>query len=189
MLKQSRIQKNRKKTIQIHLNNTKNRGSALIFFYNIFLYYIQIGNMAKTVKRKPRKNKTRKMTNTKKSHLVKVFFEILTTVKLYHWKTRSYAQHKATDELYAKLNENIDRFIEVLLGKDSSRIRMLEKRIDLIDTENVNDFKSRIFEYRSFLTQMHHDLDSKKDSDLLAIRDDILENINQFLYLMSFDKL
>jgi DNA-binding ferritin-like protein len=149
--------------------------------------------MAKT-KRRILKNQTKKrhsgrraaMTNPKKSHLVKVFFEMLNTVKLYHWKTRSYAEHKATDELYDELNKNIDRFIEVLLGKDASRIKMVEKRINLIDSKNGQSFKSRIFEYRQFLIDMHYDLDPKRDSDLLAIRDDILENINQFLYLMTF---
>jgi hypothetical protein len=146
-----------------------------------------------TIKRSAKKTRMRRsrhanMTNSKKSHLVKVFFEMLNTVKLYHWKTHSYAEHKATDELYAKLNENIDRFIEVLLGKDASRIKMIEKQIDLIDSSNTNNFKSRIFEYRDFLNNIHHHLDIKKDSDLLAIRDDLLENINQFLYLMTFDK-
>ena len=30
--------------------------------------------------------------------------------------------------------------------------------------------------------------DDKKDTDLLNIRDEILSDINQFLYLMTFDK-
>ena len=41
-----------------------------------------------------------------------VFLEILMMVKLFHWKTTSYATHQATDELYTKLNSNIDTFIE-----------------------------------------------------------------------------
>ena len=44
-----------------------------------------------------------------------IFFEMLLMVKLFHWKTHSYATHKATDELYSKLNEDIDKFIEILL--------------------------------------------------------------------------
>ena len=31
--------------------------------------------------------------------IVTMFLQMLNTVKLYHWKTSSYAQHKATDEL------------------------------------------------------------------------------------------
>src|SRR6056300_573200 len=136
--------------------------------------------------RKTRKNY--KKSNKTNSHIVKVFLEVLNMVKLYHWKTRSYAQHKATDELFAKLNTHIDSFIEVLLGKDERRIKMLEKRIDLIDPSNTRDFKTRIYDYREFLIDINLYFDDKKDTDLLSIRDEILSDINQFLYLMTFDK-
>jgi len=106
-------------------------------------------------------------------------------VKLYHWKTRSFSQHKATDELYSKLSENIDRFLEVLMGKDQSRVRMLESRIDLLDPDSEKEFKVRIHKYREFMENMNTYFDSRRDSDLLNIRDEILANLNQFLYLMS----
>jgi hypothetical protein len=134
------------------------------------------------------KSNLQNINNRNKSHIVKVFLEVLNLVKLYHWKTHSYAQHKATDELYERLNETIDEFIEVLLGKDESRVRMLEKRIELVDANNVKDFKSRIYEYRDFLIDMNTYFDVKRDTDLLSIRDEILSHINQFLYLMTFDK-
>ena len=126
--------------------------------------------------------------NSHTRHIVKIFMEILNMVKLYHWKTRSYAQHKATDELYAKLNEHIDTFVEVLLGKTESRIKSLEDNLPLINVNTVDDFKERVYEYRDFLIDMNIYLDSKKDTDLLNIRDELLGDINQFLYLMTFDK-
>ena len=49
---------------------------------------------------------------------------MLNVVKIYHWKTFSYATHKATDELYEELNENIDKFVEVLLGKCKERANL-----------------------------------------------------------------
>ena len=58
------------------------------------------------------KNKTLKKS-TKSVNITKVFLEMLNTVKLYHWKTYSYATHEATDKLYKELNEYIDEFIEV----------------------------------------------------------------------------
>ena len=139
-----------------------------------------------TNKRKTAKQ-TRKPFKTN-SHIVKVFLEVLNMVKLYHWKTRSYAQHKATDELFAKLNTHIDSFVEVLLGKDSSRIRMMSKKMKLIDCDNTRDFKERIFEFREFFINMDKYFDKKRDSDLSTIRDELLIDINQFLYLMTFDK-
>jgi DNA-binding ferritin-like protein len=128
------------------------------------------------------------LPNETKSRIVQTFLEMLNTVKLYHWKTHSYAQHKATDELYSKLNENIDTFVEILLGKDESRIKMVEKRSRLIDSENTKDFKSRIYEYREFLIDISKFFDEKRDTDLLNVRDEILGHINQFLYLMTFNK-
>lgn len=147
---------------------------------------------AKSKKVKPMKKVggTRRMKIYKekdKAHIVKVFLEILNMVKLYHWKTHSFSQHKATDELYAKLNEHIDEFIEVLMGKDETRIKMMEKRIDLIDPTNIREFKTRIYEYRTFLGDFNMFFDEKKDSDLLSIRDTILSDVNQFLYLTTLN--
>jgi hypothetical protein len=130
-------------------------------------------------------NKKNKISPEKKAHIVRIFIEMLNIVKLYHWKTKSYPQHKATDELYEKLNTNIDRFVEVLLGKDESRIKMVEKRMVLIEAENTKGIKAKIHEYRSFLIDMNRFFDKDKDSDLLSIRDDILESLNQFLYLLT----
>ena len=139
---------------------------------------------------RPRKTKHNRSVNNvsidKKSHIVHIFFEMLNTVKLYHWKTRSYAQHKATDELYGRLNDNIDKFVEILLGKDESRIKMIEKKIHVLDYSTVGSFKDRIHKYRDFLTNLNKYFDDKKDTDLLNVRDEILGDVNQFLYLMTF---
>lgn len=139
-------------------------------------------------KTKPRSNRTKKSRPENSAKLVKTFLEMLNTVKLYHWKTRSFSLHKATDELYSKLNEHIDTFVEILLGKDQSRIRGIEHRVDLLDYNKKRDFQSRILQYRSFLIGLSHHFDSARDTDLLNVRDEILGDINQFLYLMTFDK-
>jgi hypothetical protein len=128
------------------------------------------------------------LDNSKKSHIVRMFLEMLNVVKLYHWKTHSFAQHKATDELYERLNGHIDTFVEVLLGKDQSRIQMVERSIQLMDPSEKTDFQNKVLEYRGFLTDMNIYFDPARDTDLLNIRDEILGDINQFLYLMTFDK-
>ena len=142
-----------------------------------------------TVKKRSMKRSTRRnRKQSSKPQIVKKFMEILTMIKLYHWKTRSYSQHKATDELYAKLNENIDKFVEVLLGKSGARIKMLESKMNMYDLETKNELREHLFEYRQFLVDMNRTFHEKKDSDLLSVRDDILADINQFLYLLTFDK-
>jgi DNA-binding ferritin-like protein len=139
-------------------------------------------------KMKVKKNRTMRagIDNKKKSLIVRTFLEMLNTVKIYHWKTRTFSQHNATDELYKRLNENVDKFVEVLLGKDESRVKMVERRCELLDFSKGSDFKERMYEYREFLVDMNRYFDAKRDSDLLNIRDEILGDINQFLYLMTF---
>jgi len=114
---------------------------------------------------------------------VNTFFEMLHTIKLFHWNTKKYPEHKASDELYEKLNEHIDRFVEILLGKNTERIRNAHSHISICS--NTHQLKKKIHEYQEFLLQLNQLLDYKKDSDLLNIRDEILGDLNQFLYLLS----
>ena len=111
---------------------------------------------------------------------------MLNAIKLYHWKTDSYSQHKATDDLHDKLSGNVDKFVEVLLGKDESRVKMVDNQMKLIDSQNASDFKNRMYQYRDMLLRMDSMFHKKGDSDLLNIRDEMLGDINQFLYLMTF---
>jgi DNA-binding ferritin-like protein len=129
-----------------------------------------------------------RFSNSIKTKIIEIFLGILNSVKIYHWKTYSFSQHKSTDELYSKLNENMDTFIEILLGKDENRFTIMNEKIDLYNFKNVKKFKQRIYNYRDFLIYLSKVLDSEKDTDLLSVRDEILGHINQFLYLMTFNK-
>ena len=136
-----------------------------------------------------RKNKKSGSMGAFQRQITVVFLEMLMMVKLFHWKTHSYATHKATDELYEKLNENIDKFIEVLLGKTGSRIDLMSKKsISLIDLNSQEILKSKIMYFKSFLVGLDNNkaLNSMSNSDLFNIRDEILGNLNQFLYLLTF---
>jgi len=135
----------------------------------------------KTRQRRQRVSSTRKRRAQGFEQEVTVkFLEMLLMVKLYHWKTHSFATHKATDELYESLNENIDKFIEVLLGKTGVRIDLMNhKTISLIDLNSKDKLKEKIDGFKSYLVGL-------TNSDLLNIRDEILGNLNQFLYLLTF---
>jgi hypothetical protein len=120
-------------------------------------------------------------------HIVTTFLQMLNTVKLYHWKTSNYAEHKATDELYTNLNLNIDTFVEVMLGKTGSRVNLTgQKSIPLLDYTNVEDFKKEIERYKMFLNGMNTDSSLNANTDLMNIRDELLSNLNQFTYLLTF---
>ena len=153
--------------------------------------------MSKVSKRRGGKNKgTRSIRLSNSSsvaafqkEITVVFLEMLLLVKLFHWKTTSYATHKATDDLYTKLNGNIDEFIEVLLGKSGSRTDLMSnKSIKLVDLSSVEALKREVDRFKGYLISLNDNASMKRmtNTDLFNIRDTILGDMNQFLYLLTF---
>jgi len=119
--------------------------------------------------------------------IILFFIDMLTTVKLYHWKTFSYATHKATDELYEDLNKYVDEFVEVMLGyKGGVRASLPRSNVKVHDCKSLDEFKRKVEEYKRVLIGFTSRFDGKKNSDLLNIRDEILGTLNKAMYLLSF---
>jgi DNA-binding ferritin-like protein len=144
----------------------------------------------KTRQRRQRAGSTRKRRAQGFEQEVTVkFLEMLLMVKLFHWKTHSFATHKATDELYDSLNKHIDEFIEVLLGKTGERIDLMsQKTISLIDLNSTDKLKEKVDMFKSYLVGITNNktVRSMTNTDLLNIRDEILGDMNKFLYLLTF---
>lgn len=117
-----------------------------------------------------------------------VFFEMLLLVKLYHWNTYSYATHKATDDLYGTLNGHVDQFMEVLMGKANSRIDLSGKKgISLHYLTSNEQMRKKVEQFKSYLVGLDNNkaLKTMSNSDLYNIRDEILADMNKFLYLLT----
>ena len=147
--------------------------------------------MPKTRSMRSSKNRTvsRRSNASFDKQITVYFLEMLMMVKLFHWKTHSFATHKATDELYDSLNGHIDHFIEVLLGKTGSRINLTQKRsISLVDLNSQASLKARIDQFKKYLVSLNTNkaVTAMTDTDLLNIRDEILGDLNKFLYLLTF---
>ena len=151
--------------------------------------------MTKTLRKKGNMRRNYTYTNRRTSgsfqkEITTTFLELLLMVKLFHWKTLSYATHKATDELYSKLNEHIDTFIEILLGKTSERTNLLNvHKISLVDLSNKEQLRKKIDMYIKYLDDLSSNpfIRSIPNTDLMNIRDEILGDLNQFLYLLTFN--
>jgi hypothetical protein len=131
-----------------------------------------------------RKNKSKSRNHKKytspREQLIVQFLVVSNMIKLFHWKTHSYAAHKASDELFSSFNDNMDKFVEILLGK------MNGERFDLT---NVNTIPLIDFPIHSSIERMKKEIHlfrvQMTNSDLLNIRDEILGSLNQFLYLLT----
>ncbi len=114
--------------------------------------------------------------------MIKFFFEFQVNLKLYHWMTGSYARHKASDQLQDSLNQKIDRFIEVYMGRLGKPVIKKQQSItyNFINDQNIVGY------LRSQLKKLEN-FDLSSYNELKNIRDEIIESINQALYLFALE--
>lgn len=110
--------------------------------------------------------------------------EIQVQMKHLHWQTTSYAQHNAFGFIYDSLNDHVDKFVEVCMGKHGrpsfeGGYQLSGKDFGELDVENF------IEKVCDFLISFSMIYDDKKDSDLLNIRDEMLADFNKLKYLLT----
>ena len=132
-------------------------------------------------------NSNSKSNSKSKNNVVIFFLTMLNTIKMYHWQTFSYPQHKATDELYASIGDLTDKFVEVLLGKSNSRFALPTSFTLKVDNfTNTNKLVSQVEKYKKMLVNIESYLPrGMSNTDLLNIRDELLGDLNKFLYLLT----
>ena len=116
--------------------------------------------------------------------IVHTFMNLRDQIKIYHWQTKSYPRHVASDDLVKKLDTNIDQFVEVYIGK-YGRPKFSGKTSTIHLTNHSNkDAENLVDDAITWLSGLSTKL-KKKDTDLLNIRDTIVADLNQVKYLFT----
>ena len=125
------------------------------------------------------------MSTSYATRLLLRMLEYQNNLKLFHFQTKLFARHKASDELYEKLTTLIDDFFEVLQGKS-------QKLVPLKGTIHIATVKDKdILNYtKQFSAYLEHSMQKKcqlqKNSDLCNILDETRAALARFIYLLSF---
>lgn len=116
--------------------------------------------------------------------IIGFLFEFQCSMKLYHWKTTSYARHKAADELIERVLKNGDKLVEVMIGKYGRPGKMSEgvKVVDLTDVSVVKYLEKSVEFLRDGFGGV---LNASADADMMNIRDEMMADMNQALYLFT----
>lgn len=113
------------------------------------------------------------------------FFTMREQIKLYHWQTKSYPRHKATDAVIDSLDTSIDKYVEVYMGK-YGRMKMTSANSSIhvsnLSEKTIIRFIHKCIQYLQ--TTLVKKL-KETDTDLLNIRDEMLAELNQLLYLFT----
>jgi hypothetical protein len=98
----------------------------------------------------------------------------------------SYSRHIASNDLLTKLDANLDQFVEVYIGKYGRP--KFSGKTSTIRLDNFHDTDGPQL-IRDAINWLDNGLPKKlkrTDTDLLNIRDTIVADLNQVLYLFTF---
>ena len=151
-------------------------------------------------------NKSKKTLNIKSNDSTKIndiilaLFQIQATLRVSHFLSEKKSDHETLDKFLKKFNKKMDKFIEVWMGK--------HEKFNLGKNSQINVYqitKDELFNYLDivleFLTgdSMNNSvyklskytlgsvMNSKKNVDLMSIRDDIVKNINRMKYRLRLE--
>jgi hypothetical protein len=112
--------------------------------------------------------------------------QIQTQFRFMHWQTNSYAKHKAYGKIYQTLTDLIDNFVESCMGKHGRPEYMGGLTLEF---EDLNEMSLQEFvdDTVAFLINFDQIFDEVMDSDLLNVREEILQLINKGKYLFTLE--
>lgn len=101
-----------------------------------------------------------------------------------HWQTFGDAKHRLYGEIYDGLGDLLDEFTETMMGKYGRPEFDAEFSIMFQDISSLN-MQNFIDGITEFLVSMSDQLDSRYDTDLLNLRDEMLGLINKSKYSLT----
>lgn len=115
--------------------------------------------------------------------IVNNILSFLCKLKIYHWGTLRYPRHVASDTCFSNVQKLTDQFVEICIAK-YGREKILSPN-QQITVKRLNDKQAvqLLVNFVAFLEKLN--LNPKKDSDLINIRDELIANLNQTLYLFT----
>lgn len=118
---------------------------------------------------------------------INFFLQTQFQLRILHWQTKGYARHIAFGETYDILDDLIDTFVEVYMGKHG-RFTLQEEnktiKADNLAEVGIVDFLQNI---KTTLIGLSSELSKENDTDLLNIRDEMLASINKLAYLLTLE--
>lgn len=127
------------------------------------------------------------MTNNNLSTNVNLFLGLQCQFKIMHWQTKGYARHQAFGNIYDTLDDLIDTYVEISMGKFGRfSIDEANRNIEIFNLQDI-DIVKFIQKIKEFLIGLSKELSTENDTDLLNLRDEMLGEVNKLAYLLTLE--
>jgi DNA-binding ferritin-like protein len=106
-------------------------------------------------------------------------------LRVFHWQTKSYSEHKALGKLYDNLNGLIDTFVEVFSGRYGVPVAKNDYKLTVVNYKDNGGCVEYIDKTIAYMTKdVPTMLNPAEDTDLLNIRDEMIAELNRAKYLL-----
>jgi hypothetical protein len=118
---------------------------------------------------------------------IKPMMRLRHSIKLYHWTTTSFPLHKTTDEFLSLLDTLSDKYVEVYLGLyKKSGDKLIKRELKTITVQPFETPKHLYNTVHSFGEKLRKHESICNEPALLAIRDELISELEKFKYLQEF---
>ncbi len=118
--------------------------------------------------------------------IVELFLTLQNQLRVFHWQTKSFSQHQAFGGAYEDLDDLVDNFMEVYIGRYQRPVAKNKFEISLSNYEP----ESHVEFIDIFIEVLENQLPealTEKDTDLLNIRDEMLAVLHKLKYLLTLN--
>jgi hypothetical protein len=116
------------------------------------------------------------------------FLDMINQLKLYHWRTTSFARHKASCELLNDITSITDNIIETMQGSKNKRLEIPDNFNTItLNNHTDNSMEELIIYFKEWLIEKFPLYLDENDTDILNLRDELLQVLNKTLYLFTLN--
>lgn len=104
-------------------------------------------------------------------------------LRIFHWQTTSYSEHKAFGKAYEALGDLFDQFVETYSGKFSVPRAKIQYEIKLDNYIDGTDTLAYLSNFIIYIQQLREELNNSPE--LLNILDEITAEVHHLKYLLT----
>jgi hypothetical protein len=117
--------------------------------------------------------------------VIKNLLTFKNTLKMFHWRAKNYNKHKISNGLGDKIDELIDKFVEVLIGSRKERPEFpLDLKLKMVTDDELEQY---LESFREWLTEKLPEMLENYETELMNIKDEMIAEVNQSLYLARME--
>lgn len=117
--------------------------------------------------------------------IITPLLEISQQLHVFHWQTKSYAEHEAFGKTYETLEQLIDMYVETFFGRLDRIYASEQFTVSLVNynEDNVQEYLKNSLDYLE--NDLPVEINDALALDLSNIRDEMIQAITKLKYLLT----